>query len=97
MTAYVEARTPLVNATRFRAAHEADWDLLDKILTLIEKRGQLGDQDIQRFLSAGHGEDLLLETITIVAASTITNYTSSVTRPPLEAPFEEFAWHAPAC
>ena len=39
MTAYVEPRTPLVNATRFRAAHEADWDMLDKILTLIEKRG----------------------------------------------------------
>ena len=39
MTAYVEARTPLVNATRFRAVHEADWDQLDKILTLIEKRG----------------------------------------------------------
>lgn len=39
MTAYVEARTPLVNATRFRAAHEADWDRLDKIVTMIEKRG----------------------------------------------------------
>jgi hypothetical protein len=39
VTAYVEARTPLVNATRFRAVHEADWDQLDKILTLIEKRG----------------------------------------------------------
>jgi uncharacterized membrane protein SpoIIM required for sporulation len=39
VTAYVDVRTPLVNATRFRAVHEADWDMLDKILTLIEKRG----------------------------------------------------------
>lgn len=30
---------PLVNATRFRAAHEADWERLDKIVTTIEKRG----------------------------------------------------------
>jgi hypothetical protein len=62
--------------------------------TLIEKRGQLGDQDIQRFLSAGYGKDLLLETITIVAASTITNYTGNVTNPPLEAHLEPFAWNA---
>lgn len=29
---------PLVNATRFRAAHEADWRRLDALLTRIEKR-----------------------------------------------------------
>jgi alkylhydroperoxidase family enzyme len=39
--------------------------------TLIEKRGRLNEQDIERFLAAGFGKDLLLETITIVAASTI--------------------------
>lgn len=39
MTAYVEVKTPLVNATRFRSAHEEDWERLDKILTMIEKRG----------------------------------------------------------
>jgi len=37
--------------------------------TLIEKRGRLNDQDVQRFLAAGFGRDLLLEAITIVAAS----------------------------
>jgi alkylhydroperoxidase family enzyme len=62
--------------------------------TLIEKRGQLNDQDKQRFLSAGFGKDLLLEVITIVAASTITNYTGNVTNPPLESHLEQFAWNA---
>ena len=47
--------------------------------TLIEKR---------------FGKDLALEVIAIVAASTITNYTGSVTRIPLEAPFEAHAWPA---
>jgi uncharacterized membrane protein SpoIIM required for sporulation len=39
---------PLVNATRFRAAHEADWTRLDKLVTRIEKRsvGALSDDDI---------------------------------------------------
>ncbi|HEX4157688.1 MAG TPA: hypothetical protein VHY79_04370 [Rhizomicrobium sp.] len=53
--------------------------------TLIEKRGRLDDQDVEHFLSAGFGKALLLEVITIVAASTITNYTGNVTNPPLDA------------
>jgi uncharacterized membrane protein SpoIIM required for sporulation len=42
VTAFVESRAPMVNATRFRAAHEADWERLDKIVTAIEKRGVRG-------------------------------------------------------
>jgi alkylhydroperoxidase family enzyme len=60
--------------------------------TLIEKRGRLSDQDIERFLAAGFGKDLLLEVINIVAASTITNYTGNVTNPPLEAMLQDHAW-----
>jgi alkylhydroperoxidase family enzyme len=60
--------------------------------TLIEKRGRLDDQDIGRFLQAGFSKELLLEVITIVAASTITNYTGSVTQPPLEGWLQVHAW-----
>jgi len=59
---------------------------------LIEKRGRLADRDIERFLAAGFSKALLLEVITIVAASTITNYTGNVTNPPLEAHLQQFAW-----
>jgi len=59
---------------------------------MIEKRGHLGDDDIKRFLAAGFGKDHLLEVIAAVAASTITNYTASITRPPLEALFQDHAW-----
>ena len=62
--------------------------------TMIEKRGHLGDEDINRFLAAGFGKDHLLEVIAAVAASTITNYTGSIAKPPLNAPFEEHAWAA---
>ncbi|MEO5938157.1 MAG: stage II sporulation protein M [Sphingomonas sp.] len=42
MTAFVDARAPMVNATRFRQAHEADWEELERIVTAIEKRGVRG-------------------------------------------------------
>jgi alkylhydroperoxidase family enzyme len=60
--------------------------------TLIEKRGRLSDVDIDRFLAAGFARDQLLEVIAAVAASTITNYTGSVTKPPVEAPFQAHVW-----
>lgn len=60
--------------------------------TLIEKRGQLDDSDVSRFLQAGFEKAHLLEVIAAVAASTITNYTGNVARPPVEAAFEPYAW-----
>src|SRR3984957_8858815 len=60
--------------------------------TMIEKRGHLDDADIDRFIAVGFGKDHALEVIAIVAASTITNYTGSITRTPLEATFQEHAW-----
>jgi alkylhydroperoxidase family enzyme len=64
--------------------------------TLIEKRGHLAESDRTRFFEGGFNAEQILEVIAVVAASTITNYTDSVTQPELEAPFEEFVWHAPA-
>jgi AhpD family alkylhydroperoxidase len=60
--------------------------------TMIEKRGRLDDGDVNRFLAAGFSKDQLLEVIAAVAASTITNYTGSITKAPLEAPFQAHAW-----
>jgi AhpD family alkylhydroperoxidase len=62
--------------------------------TLIEKRGRLDDRDVEQFMAAGFGKDHALEVIAAVAASTITNYTGSVTKTPLEAAFQAYAWSA---
>lgn len=64
--------------------------------TLIVKRGHLAESDQRRFFEAGFSSEQILEVIAVVAASTITNYTGSVAQPELEAPFQEFVWHAPA-
>jgi AhpD family alkylhydroperoxidase len=61
--------------------------------SLIEKRGRLDDRDIDQFTDAGFGKDLVLEVIAVVAASTITNYTGSVTKPALDAPFQAYTWN----
>jgi AhpD family alkylhydroperoxidase len=61
--------------------------------TLIEKRGRLDDQDVDKFIDAGFGKDRVLEVIAVVAASTITNYSGSVTKPPVEAPFQAYVWN----
>jgi alkylhydroperoxidase family enzyme len=60
--------------------------------TMIEKRGRLADEDVDRFIAAGFGKDHALEVVAIVAASTITNYTGSITKAPLEAAFQDHAW-----
>jgi alkylhydroperoxidase family enzyme len=60
--------------------------------TLIEKRGHLSDQELDTFIAAGFTREQVLEVVTIVAASTITNYAGSIANPPLEDPFRQYAW-----
>jgi uncharacterized membrane protein SpoIIM required for sporulation len=47
-SAIVETRSVVVNASRFRAAHEADWERLDRLVSRMEKRSirALSDDDI---------------------------------------------------
>lgn len=47
-SAIVETRNVVVNASRFRAAHEADWERLEALITRMEKRSirALSDDDI---------------------------------------------------
>lgn len=62
--------------------------------TAIEKRGHLNDHDVNQFIEAGFRKDQVLEVLTVLAASTITNYAGNITQPALEAPFQEYAWTA---
>jgi alkylhydroperoxidase family enzyme len=59
---------------------------------LIEKRGHLDEADVKAFTSVGFNDDEVLETITCVAISTMTNYAVNVAQPPLEAAFQSQVW-----
>jgi AhpD family alkylhydroperoxidase len=61
---------------------------------LIDTRGHPAAEVVERFLDAGFTREQILETVTVVAASTITNYTGSVANPPLEKDFQAHAWKA---
>ncbi len=60
--------------------------------TLIEKRGHVGQRELDSFIAAGFTKEQVLEVIAIVAASTITNYAGTIANPPLEDPFRQHAW-----
>jgi AhpD family alkylhydroperoxidase len=60
--------------------------------TLIEQRGHLSNEDVTAFIEAGFAQELVLEVVAIVAASTITNYAGSITKPPLEELFQQHVW-----
>jgi AhpD family alkylhydroperoxidase len=62
--------------------------------TLIEKRGQLDDHEVDAFIAAGFSKAQVLEVLAVVAASTITNYVGNVTKPALEEQFQQYAWTA---
>jgi len=59
---------------------------------LIEKRGHLDETDTKAFTAAGFDDAQLLEVITGVAISTMTNYAANVAKLPLEAPLLPHAW-----
>jgi alkylhydroperoxidase family enzyme len=61
---------------------------------LIETRGKPDAAAIDALLDAGFEPKHVLEVIAVSAASTMTNYTASVTKPPLEDAFAPHAWHA---
>jgi alkylhydroperoxidase family enzyme len=60
----------------------------------IGKRGHLEEADVAAFTAAGFTEEQLLEVITGVAISAMTNYAANVARPPLEAAVLPHAWTA---
>jgi uncharacterized peroxidase-related enzyme len=59
---------------------------------LIEKRGHLDETDTKAFTAAGFDDHQLLEAITGVAISTMTNYAATIAQPPLEAPLRPHTW-----
>ena len=63
---------------------------------LIEKRGHVSAAELQPFLNAGFKQEQILEILTILAPSTITNYAATLANPPLEPQFQEHAWNPKA-
>ena len=66
-----------------------------RVLTesLVQNRGWVPDADLEQFLAAGYGREHVLDTITIVALKTLSNYVNHIAQTPLDAQFAAQAWH----
>ena len=61
---------------------------------LIETRGHVGGDDLATFVAAGFRREQALEVLAVTAASIITNYAGTMTRPPLEDVLRPHAWRS---
>jgi alkylhydroperoxidase family enzyme len=61
---------------------------------LIEKKGNVGEGEIDRFLSAGYTLAQVFEVITSIGISTMAATTTNLARTPIEDRFEAQAWAA---
>ncbi len=61
-------------------------------IAVVERRGRIGDADLQRFLGAGHTREQVLEVLVGVAMKTLSNYTNHIVETPLDKPLQPFAW-----
>ena len=65
-------------------------------LKVVRNRGNVADQDVEAFLAAGFTKRNILDVLLGVAHKTISNYTNHLAKTPVDAPFQAFAWDAPA-
>ena len=61
---------------------------------LIETRGHVTEQDLASFVEAGFKREQTLEILAVIAASAMTNYAGTITKPPLESFLQPHAWQA---
>jgi len=66
--------------------------LLDMTLTIVRNRGNVSQEDLDNFYSAGYGQQQVLEIILGLSQKVISNYTNHIANTPVDKPFEKFAW-----
>ncbi len=63
---------------------------------LLDKRGHIGDDALNAFLSAGYTKQQALEVLTGLAAKLISNFTNAITHTAVDDAMKPFAWTHPS-
>lgn len=63
---------------------------------VVDKRGWVGDTDVQAFLDAGYTRQQILEVIVGMSYKVISNYTNHLADTRVDAAFKKFAWEKTA-
>lgn len=66
--------------------------LKDTTLTMVRKRGELSDEEIDAFYAAGYGQRQLLEIILGLSQKIMSNYTNHIAKTPVDEGFKKFSW-----
>jgi AhpD family alkylhydroperoxidase len=70
--------------------------LADFARAMVRRRGAVTTVELDRFLAAGYTKAAALEVVLGMAFSLMANYAGHLVDPPLDAPFEPFAWRRSA-
>ena len=65
-------------------------------ISVVERRGRIGDADLQRFLDAGYAGAQVFEVLLGVAMKTLSNYSNHIADTPLDKQLQPFAWEPAA-
>lgn len=66
--------------------------LYDTTLAMTRNRGNLSDDQVQKFYDAGYEERQLLEIVLGLAQKVMSNYVNHLAETPVDEPFQKFAW-----
>lgn len=61
-------------------------------LSIVRKRGQVSQTELETFYAAGYQEKQVLEIILGLSQKVISNYTNHIANTPVDAPFQSFSW-----
>ncbi|MEL6258353.1 MAG: carboxymuconolactone decarboxylase family protein [Pseudomonadota bacterium] len=64
--------------------------------TMVDKRGNVADADIDAFMAAGFSKRNVLDVVVGMAHKVMSNYTNHFTHTEVDAPFAQFAWTPPS-
>ncbi|WP_038173367.1 carboxymuconolactone decarboxylase family protein [Vibrio pacinii] len=66
--------------------------LHDFTLSMVRKRGDVSEQEVEAFFAAGYGHQQILEVILGLSQKVISNYVNRVAKTPLDEMFQPYAW-----
>lgn len=66
------------------------------VLSILDHRGWVPEDDLEHFVAAGYSERHLLDVITLIALKTLSNYVNHIADTPLDPQFASQAWKAKA-
>ncbi|WPJ96543.1 hypothetical protein SH580_02350 [Coraliomargarita algicola] len=66
--------------------------LHDTTLAMVRGRGQITEEETQRFYDAGYAQRQLFEIVLGLSQKVMSNYVNHIAATPVDAPFQKFAW-----